>query len=352
VGDVYCGVKGFIAIFRVKVAKMTTTKNQFKRLEILDELFSRNKKWTQEELLNYINDRLFDEGKTIDKRTLFRDIKYLIEEKDAPLHRPEKGDEYYYYTSKFSIKNIPLNDEDIAFLKKAAVVLKQVEDFGMMEDVENVIRKLENKIHTQMDHQPTIVQFEKHTSSSGHNYIDSLMDTIESKVAIRLFYQPYVYQTASERIVHPYLLKEYRNRWFLLGRDGNSNYVSNYALDRIKDIKNTNVPFVENNLFDPDHYFDHVVGVSIPRNGNPETIEIKVYKQSSPYISSKPIHFRQDVIKQNKDGSMLIQLNLYINMELKSVLLSYGDGIEVRRPKALREEMKASLKRTIAHYKS
>lgn len=329
---------------------MTATKNQFKRLEILDELFNR-KKCTQEELLSYINEKLADYNKAIDKRTLFRDIKYLIEEKNAPVHRPEKGDEFYYYTSKFSIKNVPLDEDDVVALKKAIAVFKQIQDFQMTDELEGIIRKLENKIHTQTDHQPTIVQFEKHTTAAGKEFFDNLMDAIEAKIPIKLSYQPFGSKEAYEKTVHPYLLKEFRNRWFLIGREGEATYITNYALDRIKKIKNSEVTFVENNLFDPDHYFDSLIGVSVPRGATPESVEIKVNKLSVPYILTKPIHHSQTTTKENKDGSIVIQLNVIINFELRSILQSYGPGIQVRKPKSLRLEMKKLLKETSALYK-
>ena len=65
---------------------MPATKNQIMRLEILDELLGR-KKCPQSELLNYIGEKLTDEGNTVNKRTLFRDIEYLIEEKNSPRRR-------------------------------------------------------------------------------------------------------------------------------------------------------------------------------------------------------------------------------------------------------------------------
>ncbi len=329
---------------------MAATKNQFKRLEILDELFGR-KKCTQEELLSYINDKLSDDGNAIDKRTLFRDIKYLIEEKGAPVHRPEKGDEFYYYIAKFSIRNVPLDEDDVVALKKAIVVFKQVQDFQMTDELEGIIRKLENRIHTQTDHQPTIVQFEKHTSSSGKEFFDNLMDAIEAKIPVNLSYQPFGAKDAFEKTVHPYLLKEFRNRWFLIGREGQASYITNYALDRIKKIKNSEATFIENNLFDPEHYFDSLIGVSVPRDAKPENVAIKVYKKSVPYVLTKPIHNSQAVTKENKDGSMVVELNLIINFEFKSILLSYGAGVEIKKPLSLRKEMSALVKEMQALYK-
>jgi predicted DNA-binding transcriptional regulator YafY len=314
---------------------MPATKNQTKRLELIDELLSR-KKWSVDELFERINEKM--DGIVITKRSFFRDIQDLIEA-GAPLHRPEKGDSLYYYTHKFSLKTLPLDEDDVAILKKAIFVLKQVENFQMLGEVEEVIQKLENRIHTKAAEQATIVQFEKHTTSSGHEYFDNLLDAIESKVPVKIFYHPFIFKEPMEKVVHPYLLKEFRNRWFLIGREEDSTYVNNYALDRIKKIKNSDTVFIENDLFDPDYYFNSLIGVSVPRGAMPEAIQIKVYKQSTPYISSKPIHHSQAILKENKDGSMVIQLNLIINFELKSILLSYGAGIEIKKPLSLRNEM-------------
>jgi predicted DNA-binding transcriptional regulator YafY len=71
----------------------------------------------------------------------------------------------------------------------------------------------------------------------------------------------------TEKIVHPYLLKEFRNRWFLLGREGDATRVTNYALDRIKKIKPSNEQYLDNDLFNAFQYFNHLIGVSVPEGG-------------------------------------------------------------------------------------
>lgn len=150
--------------------------------------------------------------------------------------------------------------------------------------------------------------------------------------------------------MHPYLLKEFRNRWFLLGREGNAARVTNYALDRIKRIRPSNEGYIENDLFNPTEYFNHLIGVSVPEGATPEDIEIKVHKQAAPYVLSKPIHLNQETVRQYKDGSILVGLKLIINYELKSVLLSYGPRLEVRKPRTLRDQLKSLLRELSALY--
>ena len=329
---------------------MPATKNQHLRLEILDELLSL-RGWTLKELLERINHRIGDAFDPIDKRTLFRDMKYLIEQKNAPVHRPERKDNRYYYTQSFSLKNVPLDEDDLSSLKNAIQILRQVDSLPLISEVDDIIRKLENRVHIQTTQQPVVIQFEKHTSSSGTQYINDLMEAIKNKNVLKVRYQPYSHPEAGDRIVHPYLLKEFRNRWFLLGREGNANRVTNYALDRIKKIRPLNENYIENDLFDPSQYFNHLIGVSVPENAKPENIQIKVYKHAAPYVASKPIHLNQETLRVYKDGSILIKLNLIINYELKSMLLSYGSGLEIKKPKSLRDELAEALKKMLALYR-
>ena len=152
------------------------------------------------------------------------------------------------------------------------------------------------------------------------------MEAIKNRTTLKVTYHPYTHSEPGERIVHPYLLKEFRNRWFLLGREGNATRTTIYALDRMKKIRPSNLTYVENDLFEPEQYFQHLIGVSVPEGACPEEIEIKVHKSAAPYVLSKPIQSDQKIIKRYKDGSLLVRLNLIINYELKSVLLSYGPG--------------------------
>jgi predicted DNA-binding transcriptional regulator YafY len=328
---------------------MPATKNQIKRLEILDELLQFNK-WTGEELLDKLNGRIKEFGNTIDKRTLFRDILYLMEEKDAPIHRPVKGDNFYYYREKFSLKDLPLDEEDVSSLKSVINILRQVDNFSIIKEVEAIISKLENRIHTRSAPGKTVVQFETHTFSSGHEHFNNLYDAILAETVLKIDYQPFSEVKPSEKIVHPYLLKEYRNRWFLFGREGNNSRLSIYALDRIRKIKNSNHEYIENDLFEPATYFNNLIGVSVNYGDKPQLIEIKVSKQAAPYIKTKPIHHKQKSLKENKDGSLIVQLELFINPELKSNLLSFGDRLQVMKPASLKLEMKELIGRMNSYY--
>jgi predicted DNA-binding transcriptional regulator YafY len=321
---------------------MPDTKNFSQRIATLDEILGGFRRLTFEELLDKLNEKLDDAGyKKVSKKTLFNDLKYLRDEKDAPISKPSRYKPHYYYTKKFSVKDLPLTDEEIDYLKQAAEILKRAAPFLVSTELETLISKLENKIHTNVPERTHIIQFESHTKAAGEQWLDQLFSAVKEKVVLRIQYKPFHKEEASELIFHPYLLKEYRNRWFIFGRVGEFSNVTNLALDRIKGIKNSSQPFSDNNLFDPDTYFKHLVGVSIPRDGEIEEVTIKVKSASVSYIKTKPIHNLQEVVKEYKNGDLLLKIPLYINHELKSLLLSYGEGIEIIAPDVLKTDIAA-----------
>src|SRR4051812_46461954 len=107
------------------------------RIEILDELLSSNRKRTYRELLFTLNKKLEEkEELAISERTLKYDITYLSNEKLAPIHRPTKKDACIYYTEKFSLRNVPVDDDEIAIMKKAVTILKKATDIKLISELE------------------------------------------------------------------------------------------------------------------------------------------------------------------------------------------------------------------------
>lgn len=329
---------------------MPETRKPKERAEILDELLRHNR-WTGKELLERLNEKLVEiDEEPITDRTFKRDLEYL-ESKGAPLIRPRKGNMTYSYGEKFSLKEIPLDGEELQALKQATSILKTVDNFQIMGELDLIIGKLENKIHTNVPDNQTIVQFENHTHASGSEKFHELFEAIQGQTSLEITYHSYKHENPRKYVVHPYLLKEYRNRWFLLCRSGNTKRILTLGLDRIKKIRVSKSEFIANDLFDPDTFFDKVIGVSMDYNDQPKEIILKVYPVSVRHIESKPIHKNQELLKKEPDGSLIIKLDLIINYELKATIKGLGEGVEVIEPAALREEIIRSGEIVSALYK-
>jgi predicted DNA-binding transcriptional regulator YafY len=333
---------------------MPDNKNFAYRIEIIDEcLRNRFRKWTLQDLIDAVNDKLMDRyGKSTGKRTIQDDIKYLKEEKEAPIEKRKEGAiTFFYYTDQhYSLKNLPINEEEVNYLNDAIHILRQVNDFKILNDVDAIVTKLENTINTNIENAPTIIQFEKHTTALGIEYIDDIFSAIKSKLVLRISYQTFTASEPTQYPFHPYLLKEFRNRWFLIGRIDAKENITNFALDRIKGIKVSNNKYVPNDLFDPETYFNNLIGVTMPQGESIQEIDIRVTCRQAPYIRTKPIHHTQEIIKDYVNGDIKIRLWLINNFELRSVLQSFGSEIEVLKPTSLRENLKTTYEKALKSY--
>ncbi len=317
----------------------------------MDRLLGGLRHYKVDELLDRLNDSLELAGlKPIGKRTLYYDLEYLRFEKDAPLHTPEGGDQRYYYTQRFSLQDTPLNEDEIDYLRQAVEILKKAMPHMLGNELEQLVSKLENRIITNSPDKGSFIQFESHTEAQGSHWIEKLFTAVRGKSALRVVYKPYRLAESEEKVFFPYLLKEYRTRWFVLGRYSDEDKIVNLALDRIKSIRNSSSEFEQNDIFDPDAYFRHIVGVSLPNDSEVQEIQIKVGASLVPYIRTKPIHRLQEIVREYADGSIKVSMPLYINYELKSTLLGFGREVEVIKPESLRTEMVEILKDTQDNY--
>ena len=308
------------------------------RIELLDEMLRGTRKYTFVDLMDKLNDSLELAGyPSISRKTLFNDLKFLKEEKGAPVNKPNHRDPYYYYTERFSVKNIVLDEDEIYLLRQASEILKKATPFQITSELDIIISKLDNRIDTNSN--TAVIEFESYTLTYGLEWIKPIFEAITSKGALKVKYQPFKKNEQNEIIFSPYLLKEFRNRWFVFGKNSDYNFVSVFALDRIKKIANTSANFDTSLKFDSEKYFSNLIGVSLPKDAELQSVEIKVKADLVPYIITKPIHKNQQVLKRYINGDALINLSVYINYELKSLIFSYGSGMIVKKPLALKQEI-------------
>ena len=173
------------------------------------------------------------------------------------------------------------------------------------------------------------------------NKLQDLYDIIASRQTVYVNYRSFNSRTPRPFILFPYLLKEYRNRWFLFGSRAGDMKLFNLALDRIVDFHVCpDIPYKENPEFGED-FFDDVVGVTKHSRLKKELILLRADNHQASYILTKPIHSSQRLIEKNHaDGSMTFELNVIINNELIAQLLSFGAGIRVLSPQSLATQLR------------
>ena len=317
-------------------------------------LQNRLRKWTLEDLVAACSAALYEyEGitKGISKRTIQLDLQNMRSEKlgyNAPITVTDK--KYYSYEEKgYSITNTPLTQQDLGTLNEVLEVLKQFKGFGYFDELNGMITRLEDKLVKHGNKGRSFIDFEKNELLKGLEYIDPLHKAIVNRKTLEITYQSFRVARAQEIIFFPYLLKEYRNRWFLLGGNNRGKGNMLLALDRISAIKERNdVPYSAPG-FDVTTFFDDAIGVSKNTNQQPQLIILKIVKEHAPYIITKPMHRSQKILKEEEDGT-IFSIEVIWNFELERELLGFGEQIKILAPRRLTGKITARMKEALKKY--
>ncbi len=327
---------------------MATNKHAQIRYITLDKCFRNpGRNYTLEDLLEECNQAIYDfdpNSEGIKKRQLYDDLRYMESEQGWGIELAEglklgRKKTYRYADTGFSISSQPLNEADANQLKAALLTLSRFKGLPQFDWVEELSVRLDDSFNLTKNTRE-IISFEENEFLKGKEHITQLYNAIHYKKVLKIEYKNFKSQKPQIFILHPYYLKQYNNRWFLFGKNKDFENLTNLALDRIEKIEETNLNYSETNI-DFAEYFEDVIGVSV--NDAPiQKILLKVSNNTINYIKTKPLHGSQK-IKEIQNEFTIIELNLIPNYELKSLILSFGDNIEVVAPKKLRMKVKETV---------
>lgn len=335
---------------------MSQNKNALIRYKTIDKcLQNRYRTWTLEDLMEAVSEALYEyEGRQnpVSKRTVQLDIQMMRSEKlgyNAPIVVYDKKF-YKYEDEDFTITDIPLTETDINVLTETVSMLKQFKDFSLFSDVSDILQRLEDKIYAEKSHTQPVIHLDKNEHLKGLHFLDELYQAIIKKVVIRITYKSFKSAEENSFLFHPYILKEFNNRWFLVGKKRGNAPITNLALDRIISIDyDFQTAYIEYD-FDVEKYYKNVIGVTVNTGLQPRKIELWIDATNAPYVMTKPMHSTQRLIKTNEDGSIIIHLLIIENYEFERLILGFGNGIEVLQPESLRKRIKTILERSAARY--
>ena len=339
------------------IFSMPLTKQAIRRYRAIDQCLSnRQRIWTTDALLAVLSESYNEHTGSTDgvgRTTLFDDLQAMKEGGDTGFDAPirysrKKG--HHYTVPGYSIFRIPLTGPDVVVLQQALHVLHAIRGTGLATALDDIIRRLQGRLALadSLDAIPTILQFEEAPDYTGTNWLQPLYNAIQRQQPLRLGYQSYRAVVAIEQEVHPYLLKSYQHRWFLLGYCLAKAELQVYALDRITACADASAAYVSSTA-NFDTYFQHVLGPTVPAGKEPVTVHLRFAHGRAPYVQTKPLHPSQREIA-NTPAGLELTLHLVPNQELVTRLLSFGADVQVLAPASLRVTMQKRLRAALARY--
>ena len=273
---------------------------------------------------------------------------------EAPIafHKYHKG--YHYTEPDFTIKKVPLREDEIEALQFAAQTLYQFKDVPVFTAFEQVLSKLKEHVslsgESMNQEYREYMLFEDSEKGTGERHLTVLLKAIREKRKVNLEYSFFQEDKAGkEYVVDPYLLKQFRLRWYLMAWDAEAEKVKTFGLDRMMSVNMTEEYFIEKD-FSASTYFRDTYGIN-HLNKEPEQILLKIERPQSKYFLSRPLHPSLRLLRSEEDVDVL-ELILVPNQDLINELMSWTPHVVVLQPESLRDEMIARAEKMISIHSS
>ena len=292
-----------------------------KRLALIIDKVSRSHYPTKKEILDYVNDT----GIKMSNRTLDRDFEKL---------RDEFGIELKYDPAKngYSI----LEEESPRF----NTFLRLIELNETADLISTTLKEGKENLK--------YIDFETSSAFRGIQHLKDLYQAIRNHHYISFNHTNYHTGVTKEFFnIEPYLLKEYQNRWYLVGRIKGGDHFITFGIDRMANLQIMNKQFTPEDDVEVRELFSDIVGI-VYSISDVEEVLMAVDEKQAKYFKSLPWHESQKIFTEN--GKTFMRMHVRPNFELTQKIMMQGDLIEVLKPEWLRDKVSKILSKASKRY--
>lgn len=295
----------------------------FKRYIWLFDLIKSNPYITLTEIIEKFNNSIFWNDETVgySKRTFHRDINEIEELFGVEIEYDNINKGYF------------IDSETIQ--ENTSLLIESYRIINTLEHFKEVSKYISTGFH-----------------NTGSEHISTILYAIKNKNGIEFSYYKYVGGEITQRNIEPYFLKEFKFRWYVIGKDSYDKQIKTFALERIQGntlIIKTNTYYQIPEGINPDNFFDDSFGIFKLQNTEPEKVELSFSPLKGKFIKSVPLHKSQKVLADN-EKEFRIQLKLQITHDFIMEILSHGCDVVVLKPSSLVASIQNEIEKSLKGY--
>lgn len=176
-----------------------------------------------------------------------------------------------------------------------------------------------------------------------------LVHAIKNQLEITFNHQKYWDESENSKTVQPYVLKESKNRWYLIGFDTSIGQIRTFGLDRISGVEVTRTKFIKPSKTQIQSLFQYSFGIILEKD-KPEKIVLSFSRFQANFIKTLPLHPSQKIILED-NNFCIIELLIHPTYDFIMEILSMGNEVKVLEPLSLVEKVKTILTESLMKYK-
>jgi len=266
-----------------------------------------------------IKSRLEEHGFSISIRTLQRDLEQIRFEFDLSVQYDKRHKGYYLESSNMQ-----------------ADVFYRLLELTIQTDVllDTIAERREALQFLDLESQ--------NTRPVGVRYLHQILSAILQQRYVVISHENFAKKRTKQMELAPVLLKEYQNRWYVIGQVKGYDDIRSFGLDRIHQLLISEEHFeLSASMSDPAAHFNHTIGLSYSV-GEPTAIEFSASPMQARYLETLPLHSSQQLIYE--DGQKCI-FSLFVvpNYEFFQKIFMMGKQVKIIKPSWLADEIKTEL---------
>ena len=325
-----------IAIFRKKIVNLS--KSAFRRYKVIDSVLRNSMKRypTMVDFIEACHTKLdfYPSEETIQKDIANMRLPYP-DGFDAPIrfNRREMG--YEYTDPNFSLSGVSLRQEEIDAISEAVEVIRSIGGSRISDKFNHAVEKILSttleRTNADQDIVP-VLQTMIPPVSRGFEHFDLFYKASREHIPTSFIHFSYKKRKFNHVVLHPFLIKEFENRWYVIGYSEQHGSIRTFGLDRVSEPLLIKKKFHYTDPQVVNTYLNDVFGVFPIPEARKESIKIHVSQLGTHYFQAYPLHTSQKIEKES-GGTSLITFEVIASVELARYFLSQGRHVRIVEPK-------------------
>lgn len=178
----------------------------------------------------------------------------------------------------------------------------------------------------------------------GEDLLPNILTAMKENRAIEVTHHSFHRIHACTLRIHPYCIKMFRQRWYLIAHIAPKGEIHSFALDRIEKLKVLAEKFKLPEDWNSKEFFKNAFGIIVNPDARIECVRLKVDASQANYFRSLPLHASQVEEEKNSDFSIFKYKMWPGALDFMQELLKNGATVEVLEPSWLRKEIAEEIK--------
>lgn len=289
----------------------------------------------------------------VSSKTIQRDIDFMRDRLGLPIEYDPVRFGYHYTEEVASFPSIEVSEGEVAALFVAQKALAQYKGTPFERPLRSAFKKIADSLKERVSFSWSDMEDAISFHSAGASVADlTLFETVSQavlrSVELELEYRKLNSSGYEPRRVRPFHIACLENQWYLFAEDTERKELRTYALPRMRNVRTTEKRFRRPADFSISKVLSGSFGVF--SGGKKERIRLEFDAFAARLVSERIWHESQR-IREGKDGSMTMQLELGGLEEIQRWILSWGSHVRVLEPARLQESVRAEAEEIAASYR-